>query len=341
MVNSKILTVGIPTYNGSTLISTALDSVLKQISSGLETRVDILISDNASSDGVGEIIHAYQANHPTLIQYSRNDSNIGFDRNVDILFKKASGKYIWMLGDDDALEEGALLYVLDILDKYPSLMAIQVNFDKYDLKLEKIVQQVSIPEDLYCRDAETFLINSKGRWGAVSSLIINKDAWNSEDLSNGFGSQITFAFALFKILRRGDSYIIKQPLVKVRDGSEHNVKRGDGDALLRIALASGTLYHQMRDMGYSSKIIRWHLKADRPYAYNAIPLAKLWGIKNKLVVVKKLIAVHNGPVLWLKWFPVVFCPDPIFKIIYLFKKAVSSKTRPIEYKLKKLFRKPR
>lgn len=149
-----------------------------------------------------------------------------------------------------------------------------------------------------------------------------------------------FAYVLFKIILSGDSYIEKQPLVKVRDGSEHFVKHGDGDALLRIALASGELYCSMKAMGYDPKIIRWHLRADRRYVYDAIPRAKLWGIKDKLAAAKKLVAVHNSPELWIRWIPLIFCcPDPIFRRLYVFKKGVSSKTRVIERTLKKLLRK--
>ena len=174
----------------------------------------------------------------------------------------------------------------------------------------------------------------------MSSLIINKNAWNGEDFPEGFGTRIAFAYALFKIILRGDSYIAKQPLVKVRDGSEHNVKRGDGDALLMIALESGTLYQQMGKMGYRPEIIQRHLKEDRPYAYNAIPLAKFWGIKNKRAAAKKLIALHNSPTLWLKWLPLIFFPDTIFRALYSTKKRISAKTRVIERSLKEYFRKP-
>jgi glycosyltransferase involved in cell wall biosynthesis len=292
------------------------------------------VSDSASTDGIPEIVREYQDAYLAVIQYSRNDYNLGYDRNVDMLFKKASGQFVWILGDDDTLEDGALTHVLNLIDQNPDIKVMQVNFDKFDKKLERIVEKVLINEDLYCYDAEAFLVNSKGRYGAVSSLIFNKEAWNREDLFRGFGSEVIHMYALVKILLRGDSYICKQSLVKVREGSENFVKRGDGDALLRIALASGSLYCFMREIGYGPKIIRWLLKPDRRYAYNAISPAKLWGIKNKLVVVKKLIAIHNSPVLWLKWIPTIFIPDPIFRKIYFLKKRISSKTRIIERKLK-------
>lgn len=341
MTGNVLLTIGIPTYNGAAYLGSTLDSVIRQIADGLDACVDILVSDNASLDDIPQIVKTYQESSTVSIQYSRNEKNLGFDRNVDVLFKKARGQYVWLLGDDDVLEEGALRYVVDLLNQHPRLKAVQVNFDKYDKSLDKIIQKVDIPDDLYCTDADTFLMHSKGRWGAIASLVINKDAWNKEDLSKAIGSQIIFAYGLFQILLRGDSYIVKQPLVKVRAGSEKAVQRGNGDALLFIALASGTLYRAMKEMGYGEKIGRWYLKQDRRYVYDAIPTAKLWGINDRKLLVEKLIAVHNGPALWLKYIPLLYCPDLIFQKLYTFKKGVSSKTRVIERKLKTLLKKRR
>ena len=61
MSNNTTLTIGIPTYNGSAHIREALDSVISQITDDLKDRVDILISDNASTDGIDDIIKMYQS----------------------------------------------------------------------------------------------------------------------------------------------------------------------------------------------------------------------------------------------------------------------------------------
>lgn len=300
-----------------------------------------MVSDNASTDGTGELVKTYLGKHSANIQYFRNDSNVGFDRNVDLLFKRSSGKFVWTMGDDDLLSEGALLSVLNLLEQNPNLKVVQVNFDKYDPTLERIVDKCEIPSDLLCHDPNTFLLHAHGRYGALSAVIIDRAAWNNEDLSNAFGSLVIHMYGLVQVLLRGDSFIVHEPLVKVRDGSKHAVKPGDGDGLLNVALTSGLLYHSMKRMGYSPEIVDWYLKTDRRYLFNAIPRAKFWGIQEKLEISKKLIAVHNTPELWIRWLPVVLCPDLLFKFLYSLKKSISAKTRPIERKLKAwLMKKP-
>lgn len=334
----KILTIGIPTYNGASYIKETLESVLCQISSLIDDQVEILVSDNASIDETQSIINEYLLKYPRIINYRRNEINLGFDKNIDLLFKEANGSYVWLLGDDDALYNDSIKCVLNIINAHKNIGAIQANFDKYDTKLKTIIEKIEFPEDKYCQDAETFLYNSKGRWGAIASLIIKKDAWNSLDLTETFGTQTIFGYGLFKVILKADSYIVKNPLVKVRDGSQKAVAYGDGDARISIALTSGTLYKSMLKMGYRKSIIEWHLERDRQYAYDSIPLAKLWGIKNKTLIAKKLIAIHNSPILWIKWMPLIFSPDFIYKIMYNFRKIVSSKTKPIERKIKLLIK---
>lgn len=335
----KLLTVGIPTFNGAAHIDETLSSIIRQISADIEDKIEILVSDNASTDGTGVLIEKYRESHPNLVRSRTNATNIGFDRNVDALFKSANGQYVWLIGDDDALYEGALIYVIDLLEKHKDLAAVQVNFDKFDKTLKNVVETISIPDDVYCQDGDAFLPHAKGRWGAIASLIIRTNDWNRLDLTDAFGSQIVFAHGLFKILRQGPAFVAKRSIVKVREGSEKAVTRGDGDARINIALASGALYQALLTMGYRKDILRPIIKADRRYAFEALPLAKFWGIKDKSAIAKKYISIHNSPVLWIKWLPLLFLPDSIYRVVYRLKKAVSSMTRPLEKKLKGFLRK--
>jgi glycosyltransferase involved in cell wall biosynthesis len=331
------LTIGIPTYNGSAFIRDALDSVIRQISGELSSKVDILVSDNGSTDGTPGIIKSYQESQPVRIHYTRNDVNIGYDRNVDKLFKNASGKFIWILADDDVLTDGALLKILELLGTNPGLKAVMVNFDKYDRTLQHVTDRVVIDGDKYCRDAETFLRGAKARYNLVSSLIFNKSAWNEENIDHMFGSNFIHVYVLFRLLLRGDSYIVHEPLIKMRMGSENSGT--DGDSLLSIALDSGAIIRSMRKMGHRPDIIRWLFRDVRKYTFRTITVAKLLGIKKKSIVAKKLVANHNGLAVWFKYLPIIYCPDSLFRRLYFFKKGISSKTRVIERSIKGCFKK--
>ncbi len=91
-----LVTVGIPVYNGKRFLNAALDSILTQTYSNLE----IIICDNASTDGTAEICERYAAKDHR-IQYHRNEENLGAARNYNLTVERASGKYFkWAAYDD-------------------------------------------------------------------------------------------------------------------------------------------------------------------------------------------------------------------------------------------------
>jgi len=104
--NNHLLTIGIPTYNGEKYIKDTLDSVFSQINHNLAEKVDVLVSDNASIDNTAHIVANYIAKHGDIVQYVKNPTNMGFDWNLNNLFTHARGKYVWLMGDDDALYDG-------------------------------------------------------------------------------------------------------------------------------------------------------------------------------------------------------------------------------------------
>ena len=114
----KLLTIAIPTYNRANYLSLCLSQIKKQIV-GNEEIVDILISDNCSTDNTKGVIEAFLDNGlPARVL--RNNENIGSDRNFIQCFQSASGKYMLLMGDDDVLLDRGLERILNALkeDEY-------------------------------------------------------------------------------------------------------------------------------------------------------------------------------------------------------------------------------
>lgn len=92
-MDSKVSVV-IPTYNRKDLLKRALDSVLKQDYQNLE----IIITDNASTDGTDMMIQSYL--NDSRIIYIQRPQNIGIARNIKEGFLASTGKYFFCLNDD-------------------------------------------------------------------------------------------------------------------------------------------------------------------------------------------------------------------------------------------------
>lgn len=89
MKEKPLLSICIPTYNRSKYLKNSLDSIVKQ-NEFLNGAVEIVISDNASTDDTKEIVESYQKVYKN-IYYSRNEENVK-DKNYPIVLSKAHGK---------------------------------------------------------------------------------------------------------------------------------------------------------------------------------------------------------------------------------------------------------
>jgi len=76
-------------------LARAVDSALSQ----LDVRVEIIVSDNNSSDATLQVMKNYEGN--PNIRYIRNSLNIGPVANYNQCLNLANGKYFMILGDDD------------------------------------------------------------------------------------------------------------------------------------------------------------------------------------------------------------------------------------------------
>jgi len=125
-MSSPKLSICIPTYNRSGRLDVLLRSVADQVSAlGLEEKVEIVISDNASTDSTQKVGEKWTARYP-FIRYFRNSSNFGGEPNFVLSIERATGEFAWVLGDDDRIREGALARILSYLQ--PGVSQLFLNF---------------------------------------------------------------------------------------------------------------------------------------------------------------------------------------------------------------------
>jgi glycosyltransferase involved in cell wall biosynthesis len=98
---SPTISVCLPVYNGERHVRAALDSVLRQTFADLE----IVISDNASTDATPEICRKAVANDER-VRYFPAEVNRGLAWNFNQAFRRSRGRYIvWLCHDDLMLPE--------------------------------------------------------------------------------------------------------------------------------------------------------------------------------------------------------------------------------------------
>lgn len=96
--NRPLVSVCIPVYNGKKYIDETIQSILAQT----YCHIEIIIQDNASTDGTWELLQEYAAKYPQIF-IERNIQNYGMTANWNLVINRARGDYAMLLSADDTL----------------------------------------------------------------------------------------------------------------------------------------------------------------------------------------------------------------------------------------------
>ena len=114
------ISICVPQYNR---INYLLRS-LKQIEEQEYGDIEVIISDDCSTDDTEKEITALQRNYKYPLVFSRNEKNMGYDRNYRKCIELASGDYCIVIGNDDTIyQPSSISFLVDFLIKndYPEL----------------------------------------------------------------------------------------------------------------------------------------------------------------------------------------------------------------------------
>lgn len=100
---SQLVSIGVPVYNGEKYLRQALESLLSQSHSNIE----VIISDNASTDATERICREVAAKDKR-VSYIRQQSNNGPIGNFNFVLQQAQGEYFMWAAHDDFWDEGWL-----------------------------------------------------------------------------------------------------------------------------------------------------------------------------------------------------------------------------------------
>lgn len=171
-----LVSVCCATYNQKLYIEKALDSFLMQETS---FPFEIIVHDDASTDGTANILQIYQSKFPNIIRLilqSENQYQQG-KRVLPIAIAQAKGEYVALCeGDDYWLSKNKLQHQLKTMEKFPDI----------DLSFHPAVVNVvdsckSKVANFYSNEVTTYPIESFIRNGGgfcpTSSLIIKREVF--------------------------------------------------------------------------------------------------------------------------------------------------------------------
>ena len=134
------ISIGLPVFNGERYIAATIESLISQSF----TDIEIIICDNASTDGTETICRSFMSKD-SRIRYYRNTCNLGPAVNFNLSFKLSRGEYFKWAAHDDLCAPDFLTRCIEVLDRnigtmlaYPKVMIIGADgkeIEPYDFKL--------------------------------------------------------------------------------------------------------------------------------------------------------------------------------------------------------------
>lgn len=177
------------TYNQAGYIRDALEGILMQRTS---FSYEVLVHDDASTDGTDEILKEYQRKYPDKIRLfleEENQYSKGVDITRDILVPHVRGKYMACCeGDDYWIYFGKLQAQYDLMETHPEVSlcyhnAVVYTEDKDELGLNVIGHRSGYVEE------QDVVCASKGWYPTASAFSRVEYALNYQDLHAPTGDE--------------------------------------------------------------------------------------------------------------------------------------------------------
>lgn len=322
-MNNIKLTIAIPTYNGASNICETLDSILIQ----MQTGVDIIISDNASTENTSEIIKEYQLKYP-CIKYYCNEENLGMDSNFDLAVRRSEGEFVWLFSDDDIMMPGAIKKVMSILNEYQNLVAIYVNYSVYSIDLATCIQEygIEIEKDRLCSNGNQFLDTVMQGPGFLSADVVNRAIWMDTDITPYMGTNWVQFGTILNMVENRLSYCIAKPYIKLRIGAIRWA--GNGQFFLNM-LNFIEILQNLKKSQYKPAVLNKTINIVMQSWSLTISSAKRDGLDVNIRLIKRMVEMFGGTLLlWLWYLPMLLVPNFIYRLVYgkylkpIFKKLV-------------------
>jgi glycosyltransferase involved in cell wall biosynthesis len=130
----------IPCYNDIRFIERTLQSVLGEAD-------EIILSDNASTDGTSDICQTYASKYPE-IRYTRHKENIGGTPNMRFSIEQTRGQYIRVGAGHDLFSRGSTKSMLNLMENDPCVVMVYFRYLLYINSEYNIIDHLTYSRDL-------------------------------------------------------------------------------------------------------------------------------------------------------------------------------------------------
>lgn len=186
--HQPLVAIGVPVYNGERFLEATLDCLLAQTYRNIE----IIVSDNASTDGTAAICKRYAQLDPR-VKHARTEINVGANGNIRRLAGMFRGEYFKLSNADDLVGPEFVARCVEVLESDPSVALVCTLSRLIDMDgrpLRNYQDDMHICEssavDRFVRILErirlTNSIQGVGRGGILRELFLRHGSYDGADM---------------------------------------------------------------------------------------------------------------------------------------------------------------
>lgn len=181
ITETPVLSIIIPTYHRAAEMIVTVQTIADQLVGGLERKVEIVISDNASDVTTVETIRTLAERYET-VSYMINARDEGGFFNLFAAPWRARGRYTWVFGSDDVLLEGGVAHVVETLEREsPSFMTLNKKVANATLSELIYDSMNTIPDRRFDSFIDLFCAVGINQLAFISAQIESTDVARSLD----------------------------------------------------------------------------------------------------------------------------------------------------------------
>lgn len=173
-----LLSICIPTYNRAQYLKESLDILLPQLLP-LKADVEVLVSDNCSTDNTQEVVERAQAQYSIDLAYTKNEKNIGGNNNMVKVVARAKGEYVYIMGDDDYLSPDFLAILFRLLKRDEDYSLLFFNRLSGDINCSHChLADPHYQELERIMSPKAFIFDVMRNANFISSIVFKRQCWD-------------------------------------------------------------------------------------------------------------------------------------------------------------------
>ena len=307
------------TYNHEKYIRQALDSILMQKTT---FSYEILVGDDASTDGTQEILKEYSERYPNVFRLFLRQKNIGASQNAYELLISAKGEYLATCeGDDYWIDDRKLQIQVSYLKEHPEMIGCVHNCTIVDeignpRKNQKL-EWVKTKEVFTLQDFQGIYLPGQYATFVRRNIFLNPQYDYSAIYKAN--SMVADRPAMMLYLQKGDIYHINRVMSCYRKQTKKDSKN------ITTLFYKNNLNHVHDDYQilnqmeqYSNSVLNCKIRFEsrrRELFADAIFQWLRGAGKDNLAIAKKIWSERSGSIRYLLIVPFRFCQKLIRRIV--------------------------